>query len=55
MRNAAGFQRMHVGAGDITAKIAKTAEEDGNVTRVYRPEGAILFDRPAALMNQPMN
>ena len=53
VRDAPRFQRTDVGPSDVRAEIAEPAEENGNVTWPDRDGAALLFDRPATLVDQP--
>ena len=53
--DAPGFQRTDVGPRDVRPEIAEPAEENGNVTWPDRDGAAFLFDRPAALVDQPVD
>ena len=55
VRDAPGFQRTDVGPSDVRTEVAESAEENCNVTWPDRDRAALLFDRPAALVDQPVD
>src|SRR5271168_3528460 len=55
VRNASQLKRADIGSRDVSAKIAESAEENRDVTRPNGDRGAVLFDCPATLFDQPSN
>ena len=55
VRDAPRFQRTDVGPRDVRAEIAEPAEENCDVTWPDRDGAALLFDRPATLVDQPVD
>src|SRR5262249_48147172 len=49
------LKRAHVWPRNVGADIAEAAEENGDVPRPDWDRAALLFDRPAALVDQPVD
>ena len=55
VRKASRLKRADIGSRDVSTKIAEPAEENRDVTRPNGDRAAVLFDRPATLIDQPSN
>ena len=55
VRDVPGFQRTDVGPSHVRTEVAESAGENRNVTWPDRDRAALLFDRPATVLGQPID